>query len=184
MPLALCPTRAREAPCLQVCSQRCGLPGRLLGPLPAGSRARHPQALGPCALRRHAALGPPPSAPGPGAPKKQKRALAAVKRSGNTSINTLGYAAGLHPRPRGVVRYHLWPLCFLGLPLADWAWLPSGNSLALWSGDIASATRCRAAGWTRLRPLRRTWGAGRALGFDLTPLPVARAAAGGGRVGL
>ena len=128
-------------------------------------------------------LGLPRRLQGP-APKKQKRALAAVKRSGNTSINTLGYAAGLHPRPRGVVRYHLWPLCFLGLPLADWAWLPSGNSLALWSGDIASATRCRAAGWTRLRPLRRTWGAGRALGFDLTPLPVARAAAGGGRVGL
>ena len=159
-------------------------PGEALGTSPR--RFSGPAPTGPWALRPPTPCGSWASPVGSRArrPKKQKWALAAVKRCGNTSINTLGYAAGLHPRPRGVVRYHLWPLCFLGLPLADWAWLPSGNSLALWSGDIASATRCRAAGWTRLRPLRRTWGAGRALGFDLTPLPVARAAAGGGRVGL
>ena len=159
-------------------------PGEALGTSPR--RFSGPAPTGPWALRPPTPCGSWASPVGSRArrPQKTETGPGRCEEVREHPIHTLGYAAGLHPRPPGVVRYHLWPLCFLGLPLADWAWLPSGNSLALWSGDIASATRCRAAGWTRLRPLRRTWGAGRALGFDLTPLPVARAAAGGGRVGL
>ena len=52
---------------------------------------------------------------------------------------------------------------------AVWAWLPSGYSLALWSGAAANATRCRAGGWIWFRPYGIL---GSRAGSGLRPNPV------------
>ena len=98
-----------------------------------------------------------------------------LQRSGNTSKKTLDCCGRVSsPAAWGGQVSSLATVAFcwlVGLALTTRAWLPSGYSLALWSG-LQQVHPAAVPGGIQLPPTGPD-GEGRALGFGLTPLPIA-----------